>query len=60
MAKSTDFPHGCVLEVASKNDFKTCRNCQALRICLLKTHKIVKIEKKIASQLFLCALKKSV
>lgn len=60
MAKSTDFPHGCVLEVASKNDFKTCRNCQALRICLLKTHKIVTIEKKTASQLFLCALKKSV
>ena len=52
MATSTDFSHGCVLEVASKNDFKTCRNCQALRKCLLKTHKIVQIETKTASHLF--------
>lgn len=47
---------GCVLEVASKNDFRTCRNCKALRICLLKTHKIVKIEENSQST-FLCALK---
>lgn len=60
MAESTDFEHGCVLEVASKNDFTTRRYCQALRKCLLKTHKIVKIEKKTASKLFLCALRKSV
>lgn len=52
MAESTDLPHRCVLEVASKNDFKTCRNCQALRKCSLKTHKLVKIEEKTSSKLF--------
>lgn len=58
--KSTDVPHRCVLEVASKNGFKTFRNRQALSKCLLKSNKIVKIEGKTSSKLFLCVLRKSV
>lgn len=51
MAESTDLSRRCVLEVASKNDFKTFRNCQAPRKCLLKTHKLVEVEENTSSKL---------
>lgn len=57
MAESTGLPHRCALEVASKNDFKTFRNHQALRKCLLKTNKIAKIEGKTSSKLFCMCFK---
>lgn len=52
MAESIDPLHKCVVEAASKNDFKMFGNCQALRKCLLKANKIVKMEKKTYSKLF--------